>query len=130
MKKEMIKIEGLSFEEILDLPDDQLDQLVFTGEPIVRRAGTAEVLGVFSCSNKALHIELAQIDGGGEGVLFLLIVLAQKLARRRACKTIEWIVHAANCAEPNLKLRRVLNRRGFKVATHQNTEAYLLTETL
>ena len=130
MKKELIKIEGLLPEEILDLPDGQLDELLFTGQPIVLRAGTAEVLGAFSCSNKALHIELAQIDGGGEGVLVLLTVLAQKLARRRACDSIAWIVHAVNCAEPNLKLRRVLDRRGFKVATHQNAQAYLLTETL
>jgi len=34
---------------------------------------------------------------------------------RRGVAEIEWLVHAVRCAHPNLKLRRVLNRRGFAV---------------
>jgi hypothetical protein len=30
-------------------------------------------------------------------------------------KKVEWVVHALNCAEPNLKLRRVMERRGFQI---------------
>ena len=40
-----INIEGYAPDEILDLPDEQLDALVFSGEPLVFRAGTAEILG-------------------------------------------------------------------------------------
>lgn len=124
MPKVEIKIEGLNQKEILGLSEEQLDALVFTDEPIVLRAGTAEVLGSFACSDSALKIELAQIDGGGEGVLVLLTVLAKKIARRRDCRTLDWVVHAVDCAEPNLKLRRVLERRGFEV----RDKAYRLSE--
>jgi hypothetical protein len=61
-------------------------------------------------------VELAQIDGGGEGVLPTLTSLAHQYAMRRGLKRVEWVVHALNCAEPNLKLRRVMERRGFRVA--------------
>jgi hypothetical protein len=30
-------------------------------------------------------------------------------------RAVEWIVHAVSCAKPNLKLRRVLHRRGFTI---------------
>jgi hypothetical protein len=40
-----IDIEGYTANEILDLPDEQLDALVLSGEPLVFRAGTAEILG-------------------------------------------------------------------------------------
>ena len=130
MTKDEIKIEGMSQEEILALPEKHLDALVFTGSPVVLRAGTAEVLGSFSCPGQALRIELAQIDGGGEGVLVLLTVLAKKIARRRGYQTLEWIVHAVDCADPNLKLRRVLGLRGFEVAPFGKSMAYLLTEDL
>ena len=130
MKKDEIKIEGMSQDEILALPEEHLDSLVFTGNPIVLRAGSAEVLGSFSCGDRALRVELAQIDGGGEGVLILLTVLAKQIARRRHCESLEWIVHAVHCADPNLKLRRVLERRGFKVAPYGASSAYLLTEAV
>lgn len=130
MKRDNIKIEGMSQDEILALPDEHLDSLIFTGNPVVLRAGSAEVLGSFSCSELALQIELAQIDGGGEGVLVLLTVLAKKIARRRNCKTLEWVVHAVDCADPNLKLRRVLERRGFEVAPYGSSSAYLLSEAV
>ena len=42
-----INIEGYSVDEILSLPDEQLDALVLSGEPLVFRAGTAEILGEF-----------------------------------------------------------------------------------
>lgn len=110
-----INIEGYSPDEILALADEQLDALVLSGKPLVFRAGTAEILGEFKVKNDSLIVELAQIDGGGEGVLPTLASLAQKYARRRGLKRVEWIVHALNCAEPNLKLRRVIERRGFQV---------------
>lgn len=102
-----INIEGYSPDEILALRDDQLDVFVLSARPIVFRAGTAEILGEFKVRGESLVVELAQIDGGGEGVLPTLTSLAQRYAKQRRLKS-EWVVHALNCAEPNLKLRRVL----------------------
>ena len=110
-----INIEGYSSDEILALPDDQLDAFVLSGRPIVFRAGTAEILGEFKIKDESLIVELAQIDGGGEGVLPTLTSLAQRYAKQRGLKRVEWVVHALNCAEPNLKLRRVMERRGFQI---------------
>ena len=110
-----IDIEGYTANEILNLPDEQLDAFVLSGRPIVFRAGTAEILGEFKISEESLIVELAQIDGGGEGVLPALTSLARQYAKKRGLKKAQWIVHALNCAEPNLKLRRVMERRGFQI---------------
>jgi len=110
-----IDIEGFSINEILRLPVEDIERLIVTGRPIVFRAGSAEILGEFQIKNSVLLIELAHIDGGGEGVLPLLSSLARRYAIQRGLGRIEWIVHAVNCAEPNLKLCRVLERRGFEI---------------
>ena len=110
-----IDIQGYSADEILNLPDEQVDEFVLCGRPIVFRAGSAEILGEFKINDQSLVVELAQIDGGGEGILPTLTSLAQKYARKRGLNKVEWIVHALNCAEPNLKLRRVMQRRGFQI---------------
>jgi len=112
-----ILIEGFTPEEILTLPDDYADQHVLTGKPLVFRVGSAQILGEFRRSDSRLTVELAQIDGGGEGVLPALWILAERYARRRHLAEVEWIVHAVSCARPNLKLRRVLERRGFEIRT-------------
>ena len=91
-----INIEGYAANEILSLPDEQLDALVLTGEPLVFRAGTAEILGEFQIKGESLVVELAQIDGGGEGVLPTLTSLANQYAKQRRLKRVEWIVHALN----------------------------------
>jgi hypothetical protein len=110
-----MKIEGYTSDEILVLSNEEIEAFAFTTNPVVLRAGTAEVLGQFRLSSERLTVELAQIGGGGEGVLPTLWLLAERLAQRRGITQIEWIVHAVNCASPNLKLRRVLERRGFTV---------------
>src|ERR1044072_7279081 len=110
-----IEIEGYSADEILNLPDEQVDEFVLCGRPIVFRAGSAEILGEFKINDRSLIVELAQIDGGGEGILPTLTSLAQRYAKKRGLTKVEWIVHALNCAEPNLKLRRVMERRGFQI---------------
>ena len=44
---------------------------------------------------------------------------------------VEWIIHAVTCAKPNLKLRRVLGRRGFVVKNVDGVdEAYYLWEAV
>jgi hypothetical protein len=122
-----VTIEGYTADEILALPDEQLDTFVFVGEPLLFRAGTATILGEFRIVEDHLVAELAQIDGGGEGVLPALWVLVERFAARRKLSSVEWIVHAVNCARPNPKLRRVLERRGFEVRDIAGTgDAYHL----
>jgi hypothetical protein len=76
-------------------------------------------------------VELAQIEGGGEGVLISLVSLAKHYAALRQLSGVEWIVHAVSCAKPNLKLRRVLERRGFVIENVEGVgEAYHLFEAL
>lgn len=112
-----VQIEGMTSNEILALPSEHLDELVFTGQPIVFRVGTAEILGEFRISASTLSIDLAHIVGGGEGALLAVVSLAERLARARELRSVEWLVRATNCARPNPKLRRVLVRRGFAVRT-------------
>lgn len=122
-----IDIEGYTPDEILALPDEQLDGFVLTGEPLVFRAGSAEIPGEFKIRGGSLLVELAQIGGWGEGVLPALTSLAHRYAQRRGLEKVEWMVHALNCAEPNLELRRVLERRGFVVTDVEGVgEAYYL----
>ena len=98
---------------------------MFAGDPLVFRAGSAEILGEFKIRGGSLVIELGQIDGGGEGVLPTLGSLAQRYAKDKGLKRVEWVVHALNCAKPNLKLRRVLERRGFIITNIEGVgEAY------
>jgi hypothetical protein len=126
-----ITIEGYAPDEILALPDEQLDGLVLTGEPLVFRAGSAEILGEFKISGGSLIVELAQINGGGEGVLPALTSLAHRYAEKRDLRKVEWVVHALNCAEPNSKLRRLMERRGFAVADVAGVgKAYYLVHEL
>jgi hypothetical protein len=126
-EKRSVTIEGYTANEILALPDEQLDVFVFVGEPMLFRVGTATILGEFRIVEDRLVAELAQIDGGGEGVLPALWVLVERFAARRGLSSVEWIVHAVNCVRPNPKLHRVLERRGFEVREIEGIgEAYHL----
>lgn len=110
-----ILIEGYAPEEILSLPDEQIEAFVFAGTPLIFKAGSAEILGEFRLEADRLKVELAQIEGGGEGVLTTLAALAERFAQGRGLNHVEWVVHAVDCAKPNLKLRRVLEKRGFVI---------------
>lgn len=112
----LINIEGLSISEILDWPTEYFDELVLIDQPIVLNIGTAEVLGQFTVSEEnRLVIELAQIDGGGEGVLPAITRVANHIARSKNLSEIESIVYAVHCSEPNLKLRAHLLKVGYKI---------------
>lgn len=120
-----ITFEGYSPGELLEIPDNVFDSFVFIDEPLVFKAGSAEILGEFRIEANSLIIELAQIDGGGEGILPTLWILSEKIARKRNLDSVEWIVHALTCAKPNLKLRRILELKGFEIKdVGGNTEAY------
>jgi hypothetical protein len=110
-----ILLEGYTVDEVLALPTDELQAIVLRDEPLVFKAGSANMLGKFKIDGNALLMELAHIDGGGEGALPSLAALASRFAKREGLSFVEWRVHAVHCATPNLKLRRVLERRGFVV---------------
>jgi hypothetical protein len=110
-----VNIEGYTSEEILALPDQMMEAFVFCDEPFAFRIGSAEILGEFRLSSDSLVVELAHIDGGGEGVLLSLWILAERYAKKRKRKQVEWIIHALTCAKPNLKLRRLLETKGFEI---------------
>ena len=102
--KRSITIEGYTPEEILHLPDVQIAEFIFCDEPLVFKAGSTEVLGEFRLTQDSLIIELAQISGGGEGVLLLLWDIVVRYGKKTNKKRIEWIVHAIDCTKPNLKV--------------------------
>jgi len=110
-----ILIEGYTADQILAFTNAELDRFIFVGEPIVFCVGSAEILGQFERTKDTLVLELAQIDRGGEGVLPALGALAARFAKREGLGFLEWRVHAINCAKPNLKLRRFLEKRGFEI---------------
>jgi hypothetical protein len=119
-----ILFEGFSRDQILQLPAEQIEKLVLTGEPIVFAAGSARILGEFRLQNNRLVVTLAQIEGGGEGVLPSLWRLIEDYAKSRSLEGVEWVVHAVSCAKPNPKLKRVLERKGFAVRDVEGVVAY------
>jgi hypothetical protein len=76
-------------DEILRLTAETIEGLIVLGEPLVFRVGSATVLGSFKLSSDRLVIELAQIEGGGEGVLLSLGSIARRYATLRNIVGIE-----------------------------------------
>ena len=108
-------LEGYTADELLELSPSELRTLIARDEPLVFKVGTADVLGRFNVVGETLFVELGHVDGGGEGALPVLASLVERFARREGVAFVDWRVHAVHCANPNLKLRRVLERRGFVV---------------
>jgi hypothetical protein len=109
----MITAEGYTADEIVALPVEELREPIFVDRPITFSVGTAEVLGQFRLDDDRIVIELAHIDGGGEGILPFLAGIGERCARACNLSSLEWIVHALTCAKPNSELRAMLERRGF-----------------
>ena len=110
-----ITIEGYTAEELLNLPEEQIDPFVLCNQPVAFRVGSAEILRQFKVNNDRMIVELAHIDSGGERVLPTIWMVAERYASKKQLKTVERIVHAVHCAKANLKLRRILELKGFKV---------------
>lgn len=108
-------VEGESLSEILAWPEKYFDELVLIDSPIVFNIGSAEVLGQFANIKNEIVVELAQIDGGGEGVLPAIYKIAKYVAHLKSATKISCIVHAIDCAKPNLKLRSHLEKTGFEI---------------
>ena len=64
---------------------------MLTGKPLVIRAGTAEVLGEFCANAGTRGVDLAHIEGAGEGVLPSLVSLIRRYAVSRNLEQIEWL---------------------------------------
>lgn len=110
-----IFIEGYTSDEVFHFPLPELEALIFTGEPIELKIGSAKILAQFQKTEWTLTLELAHIDGGGEGVLLTLALLVEKYAQLANLTEVHWIVHAVHCAKPNIELRRMLIRKGFQL---------------
>jgi hypothetical protein len=131
MSRYQIKFDGLTEQEILALSKEEVEGLILIGEPLVFRAGSAMILGSFKQNHDRLVLELAQIEGGGEGVLVSLASLSKRYAKLNGIKKIEWVVHAVTCAKPNPKLRRILELRGFSIENVEGAgDAYHLIESI
>lgn len=111
-------IEGYSTEELSNLiGSNEFEELIFSNKPVVVNAGSAEILAQFHKEDNELHIDLAHIDGGGEGVLVSINSLAKKYALNKKITVINWYVNATNCANPNPKLQRILKLKKYEVQT-------------
>ena len=111
----MVRIEGYTSEELFALPIEELDAVMLAGRPIVVRVGSASLLAECRGDGESLVVDLAHIDGGGEGALPTIVAFVERYARSRQYARIEWAVRATNCARPNERLRRLLERRGFVI---------------
>lgn len=79
-----LKIEGYSVDEVLQFLDEDLSQYLFTDEALILHIGTAKILGQVRHTEQRLTIKLAHIEGGGEGVLPILWILANRYAENHA----------------------------------------------
>jgi hypothetical protein len=110
-----VLIEGIAAEELLAWPSAKMRELLNIGRPIVFHAGSATLLAEILVHGPRLIIELAHVDGGGEGVLPTLWRFGQAFARAEQFTEIEWLVHATRCARPNPRLPGVLERMRFRI---------------
>ncbi|MGH6652769.1 MAG: hypothetical protein ACREB7_16720 [Sphingopyxis sp.] len=116
-----MEIEGVSLEALKALPTEELEELLAFGRPITFRMGTATVLAEFNRDREELAVNLAHIDGGGEGVVASLWKLIERYAKERGYTSIVWNVHALTCANPNPRLQHFLRDRGFE---EENSKTY------
>lgn len=121
---EELKIEGYTIQELNDLiGTTDFEELIFSNRPVVFNAGSAQILGQFHKIGNELHIDLAHVEGGGEGVLVSINSLTKKYAIKKGFEVINWYVNATNCAKPNLKLQRILKLKHYEVRTFENKGA-------
>lgn len=113
-----MNIEGVSLKTLKALPKDEQDALMAFGRPVTFRIGSATVLAEFNRSETELAVNLAHIDGGGEGVLVVLWKALENYAVDRRYTTVQWNVHALTCATPNPRLQHFLRARGFTEVDH------------
>jgi hypothetical protein len=109
-----MQVEGVSVDALKAMVPSDLDELLAFGKPITFQMGTATILAEFNRLDEDLSVNLAHIDGGGEGVLVILRRLIIIYAKERNYLNIVWNVHALTCANPNPRLQRFLRAQGFQ----------------
>ena len=114
-----MEIEGLSIRALKALSKSEQDALLAFGRSITFRIGTANILAEFNRSESELSVNLAHVDGGGEGVLLLLWKAVESYALDRGYASLQWYVHALTCAKPNPRLQQFLRTRGFLEIDHK-----------
>jgi hypothetical protein len=112
-----LEIEGATLDQLKTMSREDQDALLAFGRPISFDMGSATILAEFNRDGGELIVNLAHIDGGGEGVLAPLWKLIQAYAAERNYAAIRWNVHALTCALPNAKLQLFLRRSGFEEVT-------------
>ena len=126
-----ILIDGYSVEELKKLAgDSEFEKLIFTNEPTVFSAGTAEILGQFHKVNNQLHIDLVHIDGGGEGILISIKSIIRTYAKLNNINEINWYVHATNCHKPNNKLQRILQLKNYELKSFDTKGSVLFKKEI
>jgi hypothetical protein len=89
-----MQVEGVSVDALKAMVPSDLDELLAFGKPITFQMGTATILAEFNRLDEGLSVNLAHIDGGGEGVLVILRRLIIIYAKERNYLGIVWNVHA------------------------------------
>lgn len=106
-------VEGYTVDDLLLLSPELLASFLFD-KTLVFSVGSATVLGaVRRTEEDTLSVRLTQIEGGGEGVLRAIDRAARGLATLFGRSRLEYLVDAVSCADPNLKLQRMLDSTGF-----------------
>jgi len=108
-----IQIEGVPLEALRALPLHDQDELLSFSKPISFTMGSATILAEFNRNGDELVVNLAHIDGGGEGVLLILWKAMKIYASERDYRSIRWNVHALTCPKPNPRLQRFLRTHDF-----------------
>ena len=111
-----ITVEGFRPEEIVALPDDQVHEYVFRGDPVVFRVAELEIQGVFRREADRLVATLTRIEPGGEAIVPSITALLSRYARMRQIAWIEWEVQADGRGGPDSPLGQLLQGRGFTLA--------------
>lgn len=114
-----MEIEGVTLDELKSMPAEEVDILLRFGRPITFHMGSANILAEFNTTGDELLVNLAHIDGGGEGVLALLWKAIMGYAAERNYRVIQWNIHALTCANPNPRLQQFLRGRGFTEIDHE-----------
>ena len=120
-----------SIEDLQKMPEQDLVALLSNGRPIDIRFGNGRLRGRFGVVDGALRVEVMELEGGGDGMLMTFSNGCRNMARQRAIRKIDWLVHAAASEGANQRLQQVLTTRGFTLQDVQGVgQAYRRTENI
>jgi hypothetical protein len=62
-----VLFEGYTEDELLDLPREEIEAMILTGEPVVFRAGSATILGEFRVEGSGCASSWPRLKGAVKG---------------------------------------------------------------